>query len=29
MVILSKKGGDGVFREFVEGILGADEILEL
>jgi len=29
MVILSKKGGEGVFREFVEGILGADEILEL
>jgi len=29
MVVLSKKGGGGVFREFIEGIFGADKILEL
>lgn len=29
MIVLSKKGGEGVFREFVEGILGSDKVLEL
>ena len=27
-VVLTRKGGEGVFREFVEGILGANGVLE-